>query len=297
MVKVFLSYSHRDDELKVQLEVHLGILAREGIIEPWSDRRIGAGQDVHAAIGDSLETADIVLLLVSPDFLASDYCFEIEMKRALARHQAGSARIIPVILRSCDWQHSPFGHLRATPKDGVPISRCPDRDEAFLQVSRDIRSAAREIRAARQVKKPAAPRLEIPAAFQARSELPRDHGDFARTSFNIVATIFETEMAKLGRSKRRQAEFLRLNDDTLEASYTDEIHGRMSCTVKRVGAEILYMPGPLPLPELATEAFSVTQDPLSGLPLLRSRTGKELLALFAAGHLWTLFTGRSVTEL
>ena len=270
MVNVFLSYSHRDEELKNQLGVHLGILARERLIEPWHDRRIGAGQDVHGAISESLEAADLVLLLVSPDFLASDYCFEIEMKRALARQQSGSARVIPVILRPCDWHRFPFGHLRPTPQDGMPVSKFADRDEAFLQVSRDIRGAAEEIRASRDLVK------------------------FSRTSFNIIATIFETEMIKLGRSKRHQADFSKLGEDTLQAQYTDELGERRSCTVWRTPqGEILFCPGLTPRAERATEAFSISEDPF-GLPILHSRSGKELLALFAAGHLWTLFTGRVV---
>jgi hypothetical protein len=288
MVKVFLSYAHRDEELKEQLGVHLGILKREGVIDLWQDRQIGAGRDVHAAIGDSLEAADIVLLLVSPDFLASDYCFEIEMKRALARHQSGAARVIPVILRLCDWHRSPIGHLRATPKDGMPVSKFPDRDEAFLQVSRDIRGAAEEIRKAWQGRPAAAPPPDLPGLARLGSE--RDLLAFSRTSFNIIATIFEAEVDKLNRSKRHQAELSKPDGDTLQAQYTDMRGERRTCTVWRTAqGEILYSPSLTS--RAATEGFSLHQDLLSGLPILRSRSGKELLALFAAGHLWKLFTG------
>ncbi len=130
-----LSYSHKDEAFRDQLEVHLSALKRAGAIATWHDRRITAGDPLGQRIDEQLERADMIQLLVSPDFLASDYCHEVEM-RALARHAEGSARVIPVILHPCDWQHSPFAHLLAAPTDGKPITRWPDRDEAFLDVVR-----------------------------------------------------------------------------------------------------------------------------------------------------------------
>jgi hypothetical protein len=269
MVKLFVSYAHRDEELRNQLGVHLEILRREGVIEPWHDRRIGAGRDVHAEISDSLESADLVLLLVSPDFLASDYCFDVEMKRALARSLEGTARVIPVILRPCDWQRSPFGSLRATPADGHPISKSADRDEAFLQVSRDIRSAAEEIGAARR----------------------RD--DLSQRFLAIMASTFETEIGRQGRSKGRQASFTKLADGSFQASYIDDRDTPRSCTVWRDRhGDILYSPGMAPLAEKATETLSILIDSF-GIPVLRTRGGKEMISLMAAGYLWQLFSGRA----
>lgn len=141
MSRLFFSYSHKDEALRDRLEVHLSALRREGAISTWHDRRITAGDALGQQIDEQLERADIILLLVSPDFLASDYCHDVEMQRALARHAEGSARVIPVILRPCDWQHTPFAHLLAAPTDGKPITRWPDEDEAFLEVVRQIRAA------------------------------------------------------------------------------------------------------------------------------------------------------------
>src|SRR5438270_622311 len=116
MLTVFFSYSHRDEDLRNELEVHLSALKRQDIIQAWHDRRIGSGNDFELTISEHLEASDIILLLVSPYFIASDYCYEIEMRRALQRHNAGEARVIPVILQPCDWQHLPFGKLLAVPK-------------------------------------------------------------------------------------------------------------------------------------------------------------------------------------
>jgi TIR domain len=141
MATIFFSYSHKDETLRHKLEMHLSMLKRQGFIEAWHDRRITPGDVLDKTIGAHLERADIVLLLVSPDFLASDYCYEYEMARALERHDAGACRVIPVILRPCDWRHAPFGRLLAAPKDGKPITRWPDSDEAFLDVTQAIKSA------------------------------------------------------------------------------------------------------------------------------------------------------------
>ncbi|WP_245427210.1 toll/interleukin-1 receptor domain-containing protein [Mesorhizobium sp. YM1C-6-2] len=120
---VFFSYSHVDEALRDQVETQLALLKRQGVIETWHDRRIGAGEEFAGAIDRHVETDDIILLLVSADFIASDYCYDIEMKRAMERHAAGEAIVIPVILRACDWHGAPFGKLNATPPNGTPVTQ------------------------------------------------------------------------------------------------------------------------------------------------------------------------------
>ena len=114
-IEVFLSYSHADEGHVKELLKHLDLLRRQGLIEPWYDRRIEAGAKLHTEIDARLNSADVVLLLVSPDFVSSDYCYEREMERALDRHRVGEATVMPVILRPCDWHSAPFGDLMAVP--------------------------------------------------------------------------------------------------------------------------------------------------------------------------------------
>ncbi len=144
VAKLFFSYSHKDEDLRDELETHLAMLKRQGLVDAVHDRRITAGADLDAAIDGYLEEADVILCLVSPDFLASDYCYSREMGRALERHRAGDARVIPVILRHCDWRSTPLSGLRGTPRDNRPVKAWPDRDEAWLDVTRDIRQALAE---------------------------------------------------------------------------------------------------------------------------------------------------------
>jgi hypothetical protein len=145
-LRLFYSYCHKDEAMHDALETHLALLRREGVIASWHDRKIIAGQEWKGRIDRHLNEADIILLLVSADFLASDYCYEIEMQHALARHQAGETCVIPVIIRAVDWSSAPFAGLQALPKDARPVARWEDLDEAWTDVARGIRHAAVELR-------------------------------------------------------------------------------------------------------------------------------------------------------
>lgn len=144
-LEVFFSYSHRDEKMRSRLEAHLSSLKRERLISEWHDRKIKPGTEWKGQIDAHLDSSRIVLLLISADFLASDYCYDVEMDRALARHDAGEARVIPIILRPCDWPWSRFGKLQALPRDGKPVSDWPTHDQAFNEVARGIRRVVEEL--------------------------------------------------------------------------------------------------------------------------------------------------------
>jgi hypothetical protein len=145
-IELFYSYSHRDERFRKRLETHLAILKRIGKIEAWHDRQIEAGTEWKTEIDTHLKTAQIILLLVSANFLASDYCYAIEMRHAMERHERGEARVIPVILRPCLWQNAPFSKLQVLPLDGKPISKWPTSDEAFLNVAEGIEAVLNHMR-------------------------------------------------------------------------------------------------------------------------------------------------------
>lgn len=199
---VFFSYSHEDEDLRDRLETHLSMLKRQGAIEAWHDRRIVAGDNLGGSIDRELERADVILLLVSPDFLDSAYCYDVEMKRSMERHEAGEARVIPVILRACDWTSAPFGKLLAAPKDGKPIRSWPDLDEAFLDVVQKIRAALpkngfqtnapRSARPAVATEGPRSSNLRLKKTF---TEADRDR--FLDEVFAYMARFFEKSMDEL----------------------------------------------------------------------------------------------------
>jgi internalin A len=123
----------------------LKLLQRQGVLETWHDRKIGAGDDWKESIDENLKRADIILLLVSADFISSDYCYEEEMKAALKRHDNGEAQVVPVIVRDINWKKAPFARLQALPKDAKPVSSWRDRDSAWRNVAERIESLAEEI--------------------------------------------------------------------------------------------------------------------------------------------------------
>jgi len=153
LMKLFFSYAHKDETLRDTLATHLALLKRQGIITTWHDRDITAGTEWAQVIDNNLNTGDIILLLISADFIHSDYCYDTEMQCALERHHKGEARVIPILLRPCDWEDAPFGKLQALPvAHGAglkPVTQWRDQDEAFTAIAQGIRKAVQELRKAR----------------------------------------------------------------------------------------------------------------------------------------------------
>jgi hypothetical protein len=144
-VRIFISYSHADEDLKTELAKHLDPLRRLGLIDTWHDRKIKPGDEWDKAVSSSIEKARIILLLVSIDFINSQYCYDVELARALERHAGEEARVIPVILRPCMWQQTPFAKLQSLPRDGKAGTIWPNHDEAFMNAAERARQAAKDL--------------------------------------------------------------------------------------------------------------------------------------------------------
>lgn len=221
MATLFFSYSHKDEDLRDQLEVHLAMIKREGLIEAWHDRKIPVGNELDNSIDEKLESADVVLLLVSPDFLASSYCYDKEVQRAMQRHDEGSSRVIPVILRPSDWKKAPFGKLLAAPKDGKPVTKWPDRDEAFLDVVQQIRTAlpaAIEPPATRPSAAPSSSKtVPAPGPRSSNLRLKRNFTDADKDrhldeAFEYIALFFDNSLKELaGRHSGIEGRFKRID--------------------------------------------------------------------------------------
>jgi hypothetical protein len=180
------------------------MLKRQGLIDAWHDRRIPAGDDIDSSVSEALDRADVILILVSPDFLASRYCYDVEMKRALERHTRKEARLIPIILRQCDWKQSDFSGLKAVPKDGKPVTKWADIDEAFQDVVEGIRAAL-------PVKMPkTTPVAHSVQESQIEATVPRssnlrlakvyneeDRDRFLDSAIEYMAKFFESTLAQL----------------------------------------------------------------------------------------------------
>lgn len=144
-LRVFVSYSHQDELHLVELEKHLTTLKRENLISTWHDRKIVPGQEWEKAIDGALQDSDVYVFLISPDFVASEYCIEKEVSVALEKHNSGQAIAIPIVVRSVDWLTTPLGKIQALPKNASPISVWGDKDQAWFEVVRGIRLAISDL--------------------------------------------------------------------------------------------------------------------------------------------------------
>lgn len=253
MAKLFFSYSHKDEVLRDKLQTHLEMLRRSKAIETWHDRKILAGDELDGAIDPNMEEADVILLLVSADFLASRYCYDVEVKRAMERHEARTARVIPVILRPCDWQEdTPFRKLLAAPKDGLPITIWPNEDEAFLDVVKQIRAALKSTLS--EPKQSASP--SVASGFQDPMEIfhqvfcPRsgnlelrkdfteaDKDRFMDEVFEFMAEYFQNSLDELKRNNPGiDIRFKRIDAETFTAVIYRNGDALSKCAIRHGGA-------------------------------------------------------------
>ena len=144
-LRIFISYSHKDEKIKNDFVSHLSPLKRLNLVSEWHDRKIEPGDKWEQSISTNLSTADIIVLLISIDFINSNYCYDIEMEAALERVANGSAILVPVIVRSCMWKTTKFAAFQALPTDGRAITTWSDHDEAFTNVAEGIQQVAERI--------------------------------------------------------------------------------------------------------------------------------------------------------
>ncbi|MCA9423053.1 MAG: TIR domain-containing protein [Nitrospira sp.] len=153
-VDLFYSYAHEDESLREELAGHLKIMERRGVIRPWHDRCLAPGQTWDQEINTQLAAADLVLLLVSADFINSDYIWGKELDVAMKRYASKEASVIPVMLRSVDITDAPFAALQGLPTDLRPVTSWPNRDEAWTDVAKGIRRTVEQIQAGWTEKQP-----------------------------------------------------------------------------------------------------------------------------------------------
>ncbi|WP_316347354.1 toll/interleukin-1 receptor domain-containing protein [Desulfuromonas acetoxidans] len=320
MAKIFFSYCHADESLRDELEKHLTILKRQGHIETWHDRRIVAGENIDQEIDQNLNTSEIILLLVSADFLASDYCYDVEMKRAMERHDAGQAKVIPVILRPCSWHDALFGKLLATPTDGKAVTKFATLDEGFLEVTEAIKTALKQLGLSKapEEQKPFAPASSAPSFQPMTQEGPRssnlrikkeftdrERDSFLSESYEFIARYFENSLVELEkRNQNIETGFRRIDANHFMA--TVYLNGQQKCGCKiwvdgshSFSGGIAYsdMHGLAAyMGDTINERLSVTSDgynlllqPLGMISVLSPQEKTQLTAEGAAEYLWSHF--------
>lgn len=206
MTTAFISYSHKDETFRQELETHLAPLRRQHLIDVWHDRKIPAGDHLDDTISAHLESADLVLMLISADFVASDYCYTKEMARALERHQAGEARALSIICRPCVFNDLSFARFLLLPTDGRAVSSWLDRDAAWVDVVKGIRGslAAPAPREIARIPAPASSPIASASHSSPRTslKLPKsftdlDKRDFLESAFERIWRVFQGNATEL----------------------------------------------------------------------------------------------------
>jgi len=132
---IFISYAHEDEDLKKELDKYLKVLKRSSKVQVWNDRELIAGQEWDQTIMSELNKANIILLLISVDFNASDFIWDKELASAMKRHEEGTAHVVPIILRKCEWRSMPYAKLQALPRNATPVTEYANRDAAFTEIA------------------------------------------------------------------------------------------------------------------------------------------------------------------
>ncbi len=147
-VKIFISYAHKDEIYKDKLVTSIANLKRQGYVSAWEDRQIPIGGEWDKHIKTELNDADVILMLISMDFIASEYCFDVEVAKAIERHNNpdDNARVVPIIIRPADWQDTAFARLQALPKGALPVSKWDDEDEAYLDIVNQLKKLIKDMR-------------------------------------------------------------------------------------------------------------------------------------------------------
>lgn len=238
-MKVFVSYSHKDEAVLERLRTHLAMLRRDGRIDEWFDRDILAGGEIDAEIAERLESSGLFLLLVSPDFLASDYCVEREMERALERHRSGDARVVPIIVEPCDWTSTALRDLKALPQDGKPISDWTNENNAFLDIVQELRRVLDAAEVPRQLEQgettvqAADGQAEVRRYRVKRDFDEIDRGDFRDAAFGIFRNYFERAVAEIDAIEDLRGRFTSLSAVSFTCTIVNRAreHGTAHITV------------------------------------------------------------------
>lgn len=285
-LRAFFSYAHEDDRFRIRLEKSLRLLERQGLIESWHDRKLLPGDDWAREIDSRLEKSELILFLISPDFIDSDYAWGVEMTRALARHDAGEARAVPLVVRPSDWESAPFGRLQAL-LGGKAVTSWDDEDAAWAEVARELRRLVEGFRpggaaATAPAAGPADPTryleaLELEHSFveirgmgaQVAEQMPLDQV-YTRLRVGPAAAGAPDQREKAPRRAAEAGDFIERGGHDLELADVFREHrhavligdpGSGKTTFLRFATQVLARARLLDRPELAAEHLGLAGEP------------------------------------
>lgn len=305
-MRAFISYSHRDAAALERLHTHLASLRRAGEIDTWFDRDILAGSELDSEIAAQLESCELFLLIVSPDFLASDYCVEREMQRALQRHDAGEARVVPIIIEPCDWTSSPLRKLKALPKDGKPVSEWTNENNAYVDVVHELRRILESGIVQESATAPRTPEPDSAGQTQARRYRVQrdfdeiDRSDFRERTFEIIQDYFQRATVEIDSIEDLRGRFKSLSDTSFTCTIVNRARDRgvahitvHRCSTRYGFGDITYSFEENAPDNTSNGGFSIEADEYELFLTERSFGYGEQEARLspedAAENLWTIF--------
>jgi len=204
----FISYSHRDEDARQDLITHLAMLRRDGSIAEWVDQKILAGGDIDTEVSRQLDQCDLFLPLVTPHFLASTYCYDTEMKRAIERHESGAMHIVPLIIEPCEWKASPLKRFKALPRDGKPVADWTNKNNAYLDIVTELRRLI-AVGSTAAVGEPDGGARAQSGDTSRRYRVKRDFDeidkrDFRKKAFDAIRAYFEAATAEVKAVDRKR---------------------------------------------------------------------------------------------
>jgi hypothetical protein len=295
-MKAFISYSHRDAESLLRLHTHMAVLKSQNKITDWCDQKILAGGNIDHEISERLEACELFLPLVSPDFLASHYCYEKEMQKAIKQKEAGITQIVSIILQPCDWQATPLIRYKSLPKDGKPVSEWQNENAAYLDIIQELRRIVDNKPEPLVLSHQASPSLK-PTQNQ-RYRVQRtfdevDRADFRDKSFEIIRDYFRTSIEEIGSVSEIKGRFKTIDANSFTCTVSNQARrdGPVYITVhanamKHGLGDISYSFFENAPPNTANGGFSIESDgyelSLKGWPSIHRAEDKNLNALQAA---------------
>ena len=314
-MKIFVSYSHRDEGTLERLKAHLSPLRRDRRIETWYDREIRAGGEIDGAIAAELEACDIVFLLISPDFLNSVYCMDTEMTRAMERHEDGTARVIPIIVEDCYWKSSPFKKLKALPKDGKPISNWTNENTAFLNIVEEVARVLDDMDRAPVSVQPEPGGATRPEAQPRKYRVQRhfddiDRSDFRDKAFDEIRRYFQEAAAELDALEELRGRFTARSEKKFSCTVVNRsrmqggtAHITVRCSTGGHGfGDISYVFAEDSADNTSNGGFNVQNDEYeifltATMNFMRGNQEDRMTPHQAAESLWTEFLGQAGVSL
>jgi hypothetical protein len=209
-MKAFISYSHKDENYLERLKIHLVQMKRDGLINEWTDEEINAGSSLNNVISDALDSSELFLALLSPDYIASNYCYNKEFEEAQGMQDAGKLIIVPIIVEPCDWKQTPFGNLKALPKDGKAVSEWTNPNNAFLNVIDELRSLTAFTKSTTSIQSilPLAAPEKMVRNYKVKKYFSEvDNYNFKESSYEEIKKYFQSSISELDSLENLQARF------------------------------------------------------------------------------------------